>query len=390
MQIARDLADVLRQNAKWYPIVTVTGPRQAGKTTLVRAVFADHPYVSLEPLDIRTRVQEDPRGFLAQYANGAIIDEVQQVPELLSYLQEEVDGRGDPGRFILTGSQNLGLSRAVSQSLAGRTAVLHLYPPSLGELRRFPRPPQSLWDAVWAGSYPRIWDVGIPPERWLADYVTTYVERDVRQVLNIADLSVFRQFLQLCAGRTGQEENLADLGSDTGIARLTARAWLSVLEASYILVRLPAWTANVRKRVVRRAKTHFVDTGLACQLLGISGPQQLRVHPLRGALFESWVAAEVLKVRAHRGAPFALSHLRETRGAEVDLIVEAAERVRLVEVKSGATVAGDWMTSLRAVDARDGWGTRNPELRLIYGGSSSHTRQGVDVIGWSDLPSLDW
>ncbi|CAN5920008.1 hypothetical protein BH23ACT10_BH23ACT10_05000 [soil metagenome] len=203
---------------------------------------------------------------------------------------------------------------------------------------------------MWSGGYPRIWDVGIPPDRWLADYVTTYVERDVRQVLDIGDLTIFRGFL----------------------------------------FRLPAWTSNIRKRVVKRAKMHVVDTGLACHLLGIGDPDQLRTHPLRGALFESWVTAEILKVRAHRGASPALAHLRESRGAEIDLIVESDNRVRLVEVRSGATVAGDWMTALRTVAARDGWESPGPDLRLVYGGDRRHTRRDVDVIGWSDVPDVDW
>jgi len=206
--IERDLAPVLAQSARWYPVVTVTGPRQSGKTTLVRATFPDLPYVSLEPLDVRVDVRQDPRGFLADHRGGAVIDEVQHMPELLSYLQVEIDERPEPGRFVLIGSQQLGLTQAITQSLAGRTAVLRLHPPSYPELLRFPDPSTELWNTVWALSDPRIWDSRILPDRWLADYTTTYVERDVRQVLNVSDLTVFRTFMKLCAGRTAQELNL--------------------------------------------------------------------------------------------------------------------------------------------------------------------------------------
>lgn len=259
--IDRDLAKEVTRAASWYPVVTLTGPRQSGKTTLVRHLFADRPYITLEPLDIRSQVQEDPRGFLADHAGGAVIDEVQHVPELLPYLQQEVDERPQPGRFVLTGSQHLGLMQAVTQSLAGRTAILHLHPLSWVELRRFADAPTELWDVVWAGGFPRIHDVGIPPNRWLADYTATYVERDVRQILSVGDLRNFRTFLELLAGRTAQEENLTALGSDTGVARNTAAAWLSVLETTFMCFRLPAWSANVRKRAVKAAKLHLADTG---------------------------------------------------------------------------------------------------------------------------------
>lgn len=352
------------------PVVAVTGPRPSGKTTLCRACFPDHAYVSLEPLDVRSFATSDPRGFLAQYPGPAILDEVQRAPDLLTYLQEEVDRDPAPGRFILTGSQHFGLSAGVSQSLAGRVALLNLLPLSLEEVRRFPDPSGDLRTTVWTGGYPRIHDRRLPPTGWLADYATTYVQRDVQQVLRVTDLDAFTGFLRLTAGRTAQGQNLSALGADAGITHPTARAWLSVLEASFVVFRVPPWVRNVRKRTVKSPKLHFVDSGLACYLLGIRDSDQLRVHPLRGVVFESWVASEILKARLHRGSRPDLFHLRETRGVEVDLVVEAAGRAMAVDVKPGATVAPDFFRALEAFPeavART-LPHLDPVCRLVYGG----------------------
>lgn len=238
--ISRKLISNLLALADFYPVVIVTGPRQAGKTTLCRAAFPDKAYVSLESLDTREFAQTDPRGFLAEYQQGAIIDEIQQVPSLASYLQSEVDERSTPGRFILTGSQHFGISQTISQSLAGRCGLLALLAPDWNELRQFDSVPTDLYTLLWQGSYPRIYDRNIPAHQWLADYTATYVQRDVRQVLNVGDLLAFSSFLKLCAGRTAQEINLSALGSDAGISHNTTRAWLSILETSYLIHRLPA------------------------------------------------------------------------------------------------------------------------------------------------------
>lgn len=392
MVIRRNLEAPLRDLASKLPVVAVTGPRQSGKTTLCRHVFPDKSYVSLEPLDTRGYATSDPRGFLREHADGAIFDEIQRAPDLLSYLQEEVDENPAPGRFILTGSQSFGLTEAITQSLAGRIAMLHLLPPSLDELARFGELPDDLWTQVWTGAYPRIYDRGLDPDRWLADYATTYVQRDVRQVLNVTDLEAFTTFLELVAGRTACELRLSSLGGDAGVTHPTARSWLSVLEASFVTLRLPAWHRSPRKRVVKSPKIHLLDTGLACHLLGITEPRQLPRHPLRGALFESWVVSEVLKSRLHRGLPQRMFHLRETRGAEVDLLVEEGDRLTAVEVKSGATIAPDFFKALRRLgdDVESSQPHLRFEPRIVYGGETAQHRKAATVIPWRELQEHDW
>ena len=388
--IPRSLEPELRTLATHYPVVAVTGPRQSGKTTLCRKVFPQKPYVSLEALDVRDFAREDPRGFLAEHRSGAVIDEIQQVPELLSYLQTEVDETPAPGRFVLTGSQHFGLSQSISQSLAGRCGILTLLPPSLAELREFKNAPADLFTLLWQGTYPRIYDRSIPAHRWLADYVTTYVQRDVRQILNVGDLHAFTAFLKLCAGRTAQEINLSVLGGDAGVSHNTARTWLSVLETSYIVHRLPAWQSNIRKQVVKAPKLHFFDTGLLCYLLGIREPGQLRLHPLRGAIFESWAVSEIFKAQVHRGLEAGLFHYRETRGLEIDLLVDRAGALDAVEIKSGETISADFFKNLgrfsdRMSETEHG---REPRCHVIYGGDVSQRRSQARVLSWRDVPSF--
>ncbi|MCF7977618.1 MAG: ATP-binding protein [Chromatiaceae bacterium] len=388
--IPRTLEPQLRQLATYYPVVAVTGPRQSGKTTLCRAAFPDHPYVSLETLDTRDFARDDPRGFLAQYRQGAVLDEIQRTPQLLSYLQTEVDERPDAGRFILTGSQHLGLSEAIAQSLAGRCGLLTLLPPSLSELRAFPNAPEDLWTLLWQGSYPRIYDRSIPAHQWLGDYLATYIQRDVRQIINVGDLQGFMTFVRLCAGRCAQEINLSALGADAGVSHNTARAWLSVLETSFVLHRLPAWHANVRKQIVKAPKLHFFDSGLVCYLLGIREPEQLQSHPLRGAIFESWVVAEAYKGIVHSGDRPSLFHYRETRGVEIDLLIEKGLRLDSVEVKSGATLASDFFHNLQRFAERLTVGptTDHQKAFLVYGGDSTLQRSSAQVLSWRDVEKL--
>jgi len=321
IMIERDLTSRLRMLASQFPAVTLTGPRQSGKSTLCRAVFPQHAYANLELPDVRSFAQEDPRAFLAQFKNGAILDEIQRAPELISYIQGLVDDDSTPGRWVLTGSQNLALLESVNQSLAGRTAILHLPPLIRREILRFPAYPDSLDETILFGGYPRIFDQRLDPGEWLASYIATYIERDVRMITNVGDLATFQRFVELCAGRTSQLLNLSQISNDCGITQPTAKAWFSVLEASFITFRLPSFSGNLRKRLVKMPKLHFYDTGLACRLLGIRTVDQLHSHPLRGPLFETWVASEIHKHRMNAGLTGGMFHYRDQKGVEVDLIV---------------------------------------------------------------------
>jgi hypothetical protein len=390
--IERNAAVALKELARRYPVLTVTGPRQSGKTTLCRSLFADRQYVNLEPLDVRDSVRRDPRGFLAEYKDGAVIDEVQNAPELLSYIQAEVDEDSRPGRFVLTGSQHFGRSEAISQSLAGRTAVFQLLPPALDELRRFPNSPADIMTTLWKGAYPRIFDREIEPSRWYSDYTTTYIQRDVRQVANVTNLESFTTFLRLCAGRSGQEISLSALGADAGVTQPTARSWLSALETSYLCHRLPAWPRNVRKQTIKAPKLHFLDSGLMCFLLGIRSPEQLSTHPLRGAVFETWIVSEIYKARANQGQTISLFHYRETRGAEVDVLVDAGRALIPVEAKSGATIASDFFSSLDALgeliaQLEPG---RTIEKIVAYGGAQESKTGDIRIVPWMNVPLVNW
>jgi uncharacterized protein len=286
--IPRTITPVLQQLATQYPVVTVTGPRQSGKTTLCRATFADKPYVNLETPDVREFARSDPRGFLATYRDGAILDEIQRVPELPSWLQPMIDEDPTPGRFILTGSQQFEVMTGITQSLAGRTGLLKLLPLSLEELSG-PRTIEAIDGLLLSGFYPRIHAIGIDPTQALGDYVETYVERDIRQLVNIKDLAVFERFLRLCAGRVGQLLNLQSLGNDAGISHTTARNWLTLLEASYVVHLLQPWHTNLGKRQIKSPKLYFYDVGLAAYLLGAEHHTHISRHPLRGNLFENLV-----------------------------------------------------------------------------------------------------
>ena len=383
--IERDLASSLLRASRHFPAVTLTGPRQSGKSTLCRALFSEKPYANLEAPDVRAFAADDPRGFLAQFPQGAILDEVQRTPELPSYLQGLIDEDPQPGRWILTGSQNLALLESVSQSLAGRSAVLHLLPLARSECIRFSRYPQSLEEALLTGGYPRIFDHELDPADWLRSYVATYVERDVRLISNIGDLALFQRFVELCAGRTGQLLNYSSLASDCGVSQPTAKAWLSVLETSFIAFRLPAFHSNQRKRLVKMPKLHFHDTGLACWLLGVRSADQLRSHPLRGALFESWVVSEVLKHRKNRGLDGGLSFYRDKDGVEVDLVVEDAGRLTLIEAKSSATASRGLFEMASRVRGLLGSPGKDVHSVLVYGGAESQARTDALLVPWNQL-----
>ncbi len=389
MVIARTLAPRLRDLAAGFPVITVCGPRQSGKTTLCRSVFPDKPYRSLERPDTRAFARDDPRAFLAALPSGAVLDEIQRVPELTSWLQPLVDEDPTPGRFILTGSQNLALTEATTQSLAGRTAIVELLPFSRPEVRRTPHADDDLMTTLWRGGYPAIFDRGLDPRDWLGAYTSTYVERDVRQLLAVGDLEAFQTFLGLCSGRSGSLLNLSDLGRDAGVTHNTARAWLSVLDASYLAYRLKPWHVNLGKRLIKAPKLYLWDSGLMCSLLGIQEPGQLWAHPLRGAVFETWVASEVRKRFVHQASVPRMWFYRDQRKLEADLVVEADARTVLIEVKSSSTIPPRPFRTLR--DVQQLWvdaGRPAPELVVLYGGDESQERTDGRIVSWRDVDAV--
>jgi predicted AAA+ superfamily ATPase len=380
--IPRSADSLLGEVRTGYPVITITGPRQSGKTTLARAAFADKPYVSLETPDEREFAATDPRGFLARWRDGAIIDEVQHVPALFSWIQSDVDAAGSMGRFVLTGSQNFALMAHITQSLAGRSALVQLLPLSIAELSAAECMPDELDAMMLRGGYPALYVRSLNPARWLADYTMSYLERDVRQISQVQDLSTFQRFLRLCAGRTGQLLNLSNLAQETGISQSTARAWLSVLEASYIVFLLPPHHRNLGKRVVKMPKLYFLDTALAASLMGIQTPAQLAIHPLRGALFETLIVVEFLKARFNQGFPSNLYFWRDNVGLEVDLLLDDPEGLCPVEIKSSATVTEDMFKGLRKWLALAGDAARLP--RMVCAAPENYTRSGIDVRRWQE------
>ncbi|MEW6218896.1 MAG: ATP-binding protein [Thermodesulfobacteriota bacterium] len=383
--IPRDIAPKVLQYSRQYPVVTITGPRQSGKTTLCRMLFPDKAYVSLENIEERRFAETDPNGFLARFPAGAVLDEIQRAPDLLSFIQGIVDERQTPGMFVVTGSHNFALLASVSQSLAGRTALATLLPFSLAEIRKV-RGLSLLDDVLLTGGFPRIYDQELPPGEAMAFYVATYVERDLRMLVNIKELSRFEAFLKLAAGRTGQVVNLSSLGNDCGVNHNTIKNWLSILEASYLVKLVPPYYRNFNKRLIKAPKLYFLDTGLAAFLLGIQDTRQLGSHPLRGLLFESLVVAEMLKKRFNAGQPDNLYFFRDSKGNEVDLVLDHGQEIDLIEVKGAQTVASDLFKGLRFLEGLSGRARRSC---LVYGGSGHRVQEGVEVVGWQALADFE-
>lgn len=396
MVVPRHLAPTLLRASTQYPIVTLTGPRQSGKTTLLRATFPRHRYASLETPEDRQFATEDPRGFLARLAVPAIVDEAQHVPDLFSYIQVLADERGTAGQFILSGSQNFLLMRRVTQSLAGRAFIAHLLPFSTAELRGLPpRAPETLaavdpaaagpplagaWPGLAAaGFYPPVHDRGLSPFEWASVYFQTYLQRDVRSLTQVGDLEAFRRFVLLCAGRAGQLLNLSSLGNDCGVSHETVRRWLSVLETSFVVFRLSPHHERFNKRLTKSPKLYFVDTGLLCYLLQIRNADELAVHALRGAVFENLIIADLFKRAFHTGTEPRLAFWRDHRGNEIDLVVNAPAGPVPVELKSGATVASSFFKGLRYWQKI----ASNPQRGvLVHGGDESYVREGAAVLSW--------
>lgn len=378
--IPRDAETALRTLAKGYPVVALTGPRQSGKTTLARSVFASMPYTSMENPAQREFAESDPQGFFSRYPEGAIIDEAQRCPQLFQWLQGIVDEARKPGQFVLTGSQQFGLLAGITQSLAGRVAMLNLLPLSASELQNAALLPEQLDTVLFQGGYPPLYDRPLDPGIWVSNYVQTYLERDVRQLIQVRDLAQFQRFLRLCAGRSGQLLNLSALGEEAGISHNTAREWLSVLEASFVIHRLPPYHRNFSKRLVKTPKLYFYDSGLMAWLLGIERVGQIATHPLRGALFETWVVGEFMKRRLNAGRPANLFFWRDRAGHEIDLLVQEGAQVRPVEIKSGATIQAAALRGLEKWQEIAGNEAGRPIL--VYGGNESQARSDVDVLSW--------
>jgi len=345
--ITRKIKNELVQCAQEYPAVTILGPRQSGKTTLAKMTFPKHDYISLEDPDIRRQATDDPRGLLGTIGSGAILDEIQRVPELLSYLQGIIDADRTPGRFILTGSHQPQVHQAISQSLAGRTAVLELLPFTISEVRRYKRHPQNAFDWIHHGFYPGLHENKLKSSRFFRSYMATYIERDLRTLIQLKDLALFETFLHLLAGRVGQLINYASLANDVGVSATTIKSWISILKASYILFELPPWFANIRKRLVKSPKLYFVDVGLAAWLLGLETPSQIERDPLRGCLYENLLIMEVVKNLLNVGKKPQLYFFRDNHGNEVDLLVSsAARRFTAIEIKSAATFQPEFVKGI--------------------------------------------
>ena len=381
----RTIESALINLTKKYPVVTITGPRQSGKTTLCRKVFPDKAYVNLEAPDQRQFALDDPRGFLKAYPDGGILDEIQRTPDLTSYIQTLVDEDPAPGKFILTGSQQFNIREALSQTLAGRTGILTLLPFDWEEIKAY-QDTSDIDELILNGFYPRLHHMEINPTQAMADYFETYVQRDVRQLMQIKNQGLFEKFVRLCAGRIGQLLNLQSLGNDTGVSHTTAREWISILEASYILFQLPPWYSNISKRLIKTPKIYFWDVGLAAYLLGLQDKNQVSRDPLKGNLFENMVIAETAKQYYHRGQRPKLYFYRDRSGNEVDLIIEHGRDLALFEIKSGQTVNPGFFNGLDQLSK-----TLPDKIKggmVIYGGDQKQLRSNWHVWPVKDLHQI--
>lgn len=380
----RFLGSKIKEMSGKFPVIAITGPRQSGKTTLCKQVFPDYTYVSLENPDNRSFAENDPKGFLETYSSKVIIDEVQHVPQLFSYIQSEVDESGETGQFILTGSQNFLMLEKISQSLAGRVYISHLLPFSRMELEGIAE--SDLNAVLFKGGYPRIFDRGIAPTDFFPSYVQTYIERDIRSIYNVRDLSLFLAFLRLCAGRTGQLFNASSIGNELGVDYKTIQNWISILETSFILFKLEPWHVNFNKRVVKTPKYYFYDTGLAAYLLGIRKPDEISVHFAKGMLFENYCISEFLKNQWNQGQTTRAFFWRDNVGNEIDLLIEKGNDITVAEIKSGQTIKDDFFKGLKFMEKY----AQNYQLSkyLIYGGEQTRKQYTSQVLSWKDLDQL--
>ncbi|MCX6162287.1 MAG: ATP-binding protein, partial [Ignavibacteriae bacterium] len=378
--VARAISDRLLSLSKKIPVLIITGPRQSGKTTLAKSVFPDYRYISLENPDNLDFALSDPKGFLNTYGRKLIIDEVQYAPKLFSYIQTITDDKKENGMYILTGSQNFLLHAKISQSLAGRVIIFNLLPFSYDELRNTKYRTERLSELIVKGFYPRIYDSGLNSFEWYPSYIQTYLERDVRQILNVGDINAFRNFLRVCAGRCGQVLNLSSIGSDLGISYQTVKKWLSVLQQSYIVYLLQPYYENFNKRIIKSPKLYFYDTGLVCSLLGINSPESYELHYLKGGIFESYVISELLKNKFNTGSNSELFYWKDLNGNEIDCIITNGSEIKAIEIKAGETVKSDFFKTLYLWNKLNV--KRNSNINLIYGGTEKQKRESVKVFGW--------
>lgn len=383
--IERTIKAKLLALAEKFQVISLMGPRQSGKTTLVKDAFPDLPYVSLEEPDTSHFAHSDPRGFLSNYPDGAVLDEVQNIPELFSYIQSIVDNDRKK-KFILTGSANFLLMEKISQTLAGRTALLDLLPFSFSELKNSTVSFDKYEHLIFKGQYPRIYDRDLEPTDFYPAYIQTYIERDVRMIKNIENINNFIHFIQLCAGRTGQLLNYASLANDVGISINTVKAWLSVLESSYIVYRMVPFYKNFNKRLVKSPKLYFYDTGIACSLLGIQDETQVTSHYMRGALFENLIINEFLKRNFNRGIRKTPYFWQNHHGKEIDCLLVNGEEILPVEIKSGKTISNHYFDNLKywrnLTKTPDDWGY------VVYGGDKSYKSSIGSFLSWRDIEQI--
>ena len=386
--IERQAATKVTQLAQQFRAVLITGPRQSGKTTLAKMTFPEKPYASLETPSTRQFALEDPVQFLAQFPNGAILDEIQRVPDLLSWLQQNLDDTPThKGKFILLGSNNRLLLENITQTLAGRVGHLELLPFSVAELSAFPQSLDNVNHLIWSGSYPPVQADGISPNDWFASYIRTYIERDVRQLKNIGNLLLFERFLSLCAGRVGQEVNFAQLSIEVGVDTKTMQSWMGILQASYIVYLLPPFYQNFNKRLTKTPKLYFYDTGLVCHLLRITDPDMLVQHHYKGALFENLIVTELLKNRFNKGQRSNLYFWRESSGYEIDVLIDEGAQQIPIEIKSGQTINSDWLKGLKYWQSLTKQGAN--DSYVIYGGDDIQKRsEGFIIQGWKNISNL--
>ncbi len=380
--IQRGASSKIKQLAKKFPAVGLLGPRQSGKTTLAKELFPKKPYVSFENQDNILLVTKDPRAFLDQYKTGAIFDEIQRVPQLLSYLQGVIDDQPNKvGLFIITVSQNLLLLESISQTLAGRIAFIHLLPFSFSELASSKHGTQSLNKLILNGGYPRLYDRKIKPVDFYPNYLLTYVERDVRQIKNITNLAMFQRFLKVCASRVGQEVNYTSIGNDTGVDQKTVLSWFDILEASFIAFRLQPFYNNLGKRLTQMTKLYFYDTGLCCSLLELETESHVNTHPLRGALFENLIVLELLKARFNNGQRSNLFYWRDRTGNEIDVLLDQSAQVVPVEIKTSATFTTDYVKGINY------WKKINPNVKkafVVFTGKTASLDK-ISILNWKEI-----